>query len=131
MLDSLIVFFAILIGFWYWKSFSHPKDYPPGPRLPLPLVGDAYILGSDLDTGFQKLFEKYGKTCGFWLGPNRATFIADFETLQEVLNKSEASDRMKTAVSRKFPNLRYAYCYFENFFCQLPFNKYWLHYCIN
>ena len=55
MLDSLLVFCVILIGFWYWKSFSHPKDYPPGPRLPLPFVGDGYVLGSDLDTGFKNL----------------------------------------------------------------------------
>ena len=61
MLDSLLVFFAIIIGFWYWKSYRLPKDYPPGPRLPVPLVGDAYVLGSDLDRGFKSLFEKYGK----------------------------------------------------------------------
>ena len=102
MLDSLLVFCVILIGFWYWKSYRHPKDYPPGPRLPLPFVGDGYMLGSDLDTGFKNLCKKYGNICGFWLGLNRATFIADFDTLQEVLNKSETANRQTTAVSRKF-----------------------------
>ena len=102
MLDFFLLFFTILIGCWYLKSYKHPKNYPPGPRLPLPFVGDAYVLGSDLDRGFKNLCEKYGSICGFWLGPNRAVFIADFETLQMVLNKSETADRQTTPISRKF-----------------------------
>ena len=36
---------------------------------------------------------KYGKITGFWLGPQRAVVIADFDVLQELLNKPETSER--------------------------------------
>ena len=36
---------------------------------------------------------KYGKVCGFWLGPQRAVVVADFEILQELLNKPETAGR--------------------------------------
>ena len=36
---------------------------------------------------------KYGKIFGLWLGPNRAVVVADFEILQELLNRSETADR--------------------------------------
>ena len=36
---------------------------------------------------------KYGKICGFWLGPQRAVVVADFEILQELLNKPVTAGR--------------------------------------
>ena len=102
MLDLLLVFSIILIIFWYWKSYRHPKDFPPGPRLPVPLFGDGYVLGGDFNKGFKNLLGKYGKICGFWLGPKRATFIADFDILQEALNKPETSDRETPSAACKF-----------------------------
>ena len=108
MLGSLIVFLAILIGLWYWKSWRHPKDFPPGPRLPIPVVGDAYVLGNDLAKGFSNLSEKYGKVCGFWLGTERAAFVADFDLLQDILQKSETVDRQTKAVSRKLLQFRFS-----------------------
>ena len=101
MLGSLIVFLAILIGFWYWKSCRHPKGFPPGPRRPIPVFGDAYVLGNDLAKGFSNLSEKYGKVCGFWLGMERAVYVADFDLLQDILQKSETVDRQTKATSRK------------------------------
>ena len=56
-------------------------------------VGDGYILGSALEKGFKNLTLKYGKICGLWLGPNRAVVVADFEILQDLLNRSETADR--------------------------------------
>lgn len=108
MLASLIVFLAILIGFWYWKSCRHPKGFPPGPRRPIPVFGDAYVLGNDLAKGFSNLSEKYGKVCGFWLGRERAVFVADFDLLQDILQKSETVDRQTFAVSRKLLQFRFS-----------------------
>ena len=72
-MELLVTFIAIILGVCYWKfSHRHPKKFPPGPRYPVPLFGDAYVLGSDLNEGFKILYEKYGKVCGFWLGSQRA-----------------------------------------------------------
>ena len=116
MLDSILVFFAVISLVWYWKSCQHTKTFPPGPRCPLPILGDAYILGNDLEKGFKKLTRKYGKICGFWLGPQRAVVLADFEMIQEMLNRAETSDRQIWAVAGDFPTL-----FFFNFF---PFNHF-------
>ena len=44
---------------------------------------------------------KYGKICGFWFGTQRAVLVADFDILQEILNKSETSNRHQQAASGK------------------------------
>ena len=66
----------------------------------------AYSVGGQSIAGFGDEFDnllgKYGKICGFWLGPKRATFIADFDILQEALNKPETSDRETPIAARKF-----------------------------
>ena len=93
-MELLVTFIAIILGVWYWKFIHrHPKKFPPGPRCPIPLFGDAYVLGSDLNEGFKLWHEKYGKVCGFWLAAKRAVFIADFDLLQDSLNKSELANR--------------------------------------
>ena len=58
-----------------------------------------YILGTDIEIGVSNLTQKYGKICGFWLGPQRTVVVADFEILQELLNRSETSDRQVWAVA--------------------------------
>ena len=94
MMELLVTFIAIILGVCYWKfRHRHPKKFPPGPRYPIPLFGDAYVLGSDLNEGFKILYEKYGKVCGFWLGSKRTVFVADFDLLQDILNKSELANR--------------------------------------
>ncbi len=53
---------AVAGGLWLYcwsASRRHPPDFPPGPRLPLPLIGDAYVLGKDVTSGFRKLSKKY------------------------------------------------------------------------
>ena len=93
MLGLFIVIFSTLSLVWYIKTNSHPKDFPPGPRLPLPLIGDGYVLGKDFNLGFTKLISKYGKNVGLWLGSNRTVVISDFDTLKDILNLNETSDR--------------------------------------
>ena len=98
MLDSLLVTLIVMFLAWFWKKSQHSKKFPPGPRFPVPVLGDAYVLGDDLEKGFKKLILKHGKICGLWLGPQRAVVVADFEILQEVLNKAELSDRQHWAL---------------------------------
>ena len=82
-----------------------------GPRFPVPILGDAYILGNDLEKGFKNLTLKHGKICGLWLGPQRAVVVSDFEILQEMLNKPETSDRQIWAVAGN-----YHHNYFKSLF---------------
>ena len=93
MLGPIIVFVLILAIAWYIKSWRHPNDFPPGPRLPFPLVGDGYLLGTKLSNGCSSLVRKYGKTVGLWLGPTRTVLITDFDTLQDILNLPETAAR--------------------------------------
>lgn len=91
---SFICIILVLTFVWYYiRSFRHPKYFPPGPKLPLPLIGDAYLLGKDFSSGFSALVRKYGKTVGLWLGSNRAVLVTDFNTLQDILNLHETADR--------------------------------------
>ena len=95
MLEIFLTFIAILSSIWYIKSWFHPKDFPPGPRFPFPIIGDLYLVGSDFVKGLKKLKEKFGPTFGFWLGTQRCVVVTDFELLQDVLNRSETSSRQK------------------------------------
>ena len=93
MLGPIIAFILALGIVWYIRSYRYPKDFPPGPRLPLPFIGDAYVLGKDYNIGFTSLIRKYGKSVGLWLGSNRTVLVSDFDILQEILNIYETSDR--------------------------------------
>ena len=91
----LYLFLVLIVSvfLWYIKSYQHNKKFPPGPRWPLPFAGDAYLLGKDLHGGLDKITEKYGRISGMWLGHQRAILVADFDILQDMLNKNEASHR--------------------------------------
>ena len=57
------------------------------------------LCRKDTEKGITDLIQKYGKICGFWLGPQKAVVIADFEIIHELLNKPEVSDRQDWAVA--------------------------------
>ena len=59
MSGPFIAIILVLILFWYISSWRHPKYFPPGPILPLPLIGDACLLGKDVSEGFSALIKEY------------------------------------------------------------------------
>ena len=93
----LAVFFVTLLFVWYWQNWSHPKRFPPGPRLPVPIIGDAYTLDQDLYKGLCNLVDRYGNFCGLWFGGNRAVIINDYEACMDILNRKESTGRQKIA----------------------------------
>ena len=93
MFGPIIVFLLVLAIVLYIKSWKHPKNFPPGPRFPVPLLGDGYVIGTKFSDGFSSLIKKYGKSVGLWLGPTRTVLIADFDTLQDILNLHETAVR--------------------------------------
>ncbi len=65
----MFIFFVItlltLSVWWYRKKvWIYPDNFPPGPRAPLPILGDALSLGKDIPVGVDKLHEKYGPIIG-------------------------------------------------------------------
>ena len=93
----LVVFLVTLLFVWYWQNWSHPKRFPPGPRLPVPIIGDAYTLDQDLYKGLCNLIHRYGNFCGLWFGGNRAVIINDYEACMDILNRNESTGRQKFA----------------------------------
>ena len=89
----LIPFLLILLTVYHIKKSRLPKDFPPGPRFPLPFVGDGYILGSDVTTGFQKLREKYGETFGLFIGSKKAVVLYDPELIIKAMAMDEIAGR--------------------------------------
>ena len=85
--------FILLLLILYRKSWNHPKTFPPGPRFPIPFLGDTYMIGNDYKTGFHLLHKKYGASVGMWMGRHRAVLISDFEILQDIMNKPETTLR--------------------------------------
>ncbi len=92
----LILTAASIVSFVLWyrlKVWVYPDNFPPGLRLPLPLIGDAWALGKDLAPGIIDLHRKHGNLVGFSLGGTPAVSISDFETIQEALAKPEFNSR--------------------------------------
>ena len=89
----LILFLILLTCVHYKKTFWYPKLFPPGPQIPLPLIGDAYVLGKDAINGFQALRAKYGDVIGLYLGNMRSVVIMCPETMVEAMAMDELSAR--------------------------------------
>ncbi len=101
MFDVLLIFAVIFLLVRYVRSSQHPDKFPPGPRAPLPILGDAYVLGQDLVEAFKGLRQKYGDIFGFWMGPRRAVAICTFDDMQELLNKPETANRQYVEIVRE------------------------------
>ncbi len=50
---------ALLASLWLLAlRRRHPPGFPPGPRAPLPLIGDLAAVGNNLTEGFEALARK-------------------------------------------------------------------------
>ena len=49
---------VVLFAVYHYKKFSQPANFPPGPRFPLPVIGDAWVMGTDMTAGFNNLVGK-------------------------------------------------------------------------
>ncbi len=93
MLDVVVAFLVAYSLYWFFVLKRHPERFPPGPRLPIPLVGDAFQLFRSRVEAFQELRERYGDIFGFWGTTARVVVVSSFELIQEVGAKEEFSDR--------------------------------------
>ena len=100
----LFMIVVVLLLLWYLQTWTHPKNFPPGPRKPLPVVGDAYSFDKEVYKSFCDLSREYGDICGFWLGSRRTVVISNFEMIQDILNMHASTGRQGMAPNSK-PNL--------------------------
>ena len=76
----LLVIVSVIAFVAYWRSVTRmPDSFPPGPKFPLPVVGDAYMLGGNVIEGFSKLGQQYGNIYGLYMGPQRTVIINDYD----------------------------------------------------
>ncbi len=93
---ELVIFFVIVFLFWYKKKvWIYPANFPPGPRAPLPLVGDAYRLTADIPVGLKYFHKKHGNIIGLNAGGLLTVSISDYETIQKTMAMDEYSHRIK------------------------------------
>ena len=78
MIDLILFIIFILVLYW-WFLTRLPKDFPPGPRFPIPILGDNLSLGDNITMGIANLTEKYGNIVGMWMGPLKTVIISDFD----------------------------------------------------
>ncbi len=84
MLELIAIFVLALILYWFLVATKHPKDFPPGPRLTVPILGNALSIGKDLPLGMDRLRERYGDVCGLFVAKDRSVIISDYALIQEV-----------------------------------------------
>ena len=98
MITALIALVVGLATYWF-MSTRHPKNFPPGPRFPLPFVGDSYVIGNvDIGTGVLQLQKKYGDVIGMFIGSQRSVFLCDYDIIKEALSKDEVSGRKQNPI---------------------------------
>jgi len=56
-MDTLILVLALILlaVYGFYVSTKHPENFPPGPRFPLPFIGDGLAVGGNNVQGFTRL----------------------------------------------------------------------------
>ena len=106
LLSSIMFLFITLFGcliVWYFLTWKHPKNFPPGPRLHLPLLGNSLpmLINGDVYQSMRQLSDKYGDYCGIWLGKYRAVTVKDFDGMHTLLSQTSTTGRQKIAAKCK------------------------------
>ncbi len=65
----------VALSAWWVLRRRLPAGFPPGPRAPLPVLGDLLSVGTDLTRGYAALAEKYGDIVGFWIGHEKTVLV--------------------------------------------------------
>ncbi len=86
MLQYLLLLIVLWCAWWY-KVTRVPKNFPPGPRFPLPVIGDLHLFGGNIYMGFRKFRKRYGDIYGFSMGPRKVVALSTYELIQEAFSK--------------------------------------------
>jgi len=87
------------------SSFEYPPGFPPGPRFPLPLLGEVWVLGfRDFTASIASMASKYNGAFGFYVNKSRIVVLSSPELIKEAMSREELTDRPflpSIALSRK------------------------------
>jgi len=94
MLDTILIVSIVLIVWWMW-TMRMPRSFPPGPRLPLPIIGDSYkMTHGSLTATIKSMRKQYGDVFGFYLTSNwKVVFVCDPQLLNQVAFSKDFSSR--------------------------------------
>ena len=86
-----IIVTSLIFLFWWWitKDKRYPENFPPGPRLPFPLIGDAWCLGTDLYKGLRRLVAKHGPIVGIQVGEILTVVLGSYDLIQEACSRED------------------------------------------
>ena len=89
MLAEFAVFTFCLYCIWYvYSTMKERKTLPPGP-FPLPLIGNAHLVGKDMPSSLQLLGEKYGDVFTLRVPSGNFIVVNSGRIMQEMLVKSK------------------------------------------
>ncbi len=90
---ELVIGFVVLAFLWRKICCNYPVNFPPGPRWPLPVIGDIWTLGADVNKGVHRLVNRYGRIVGLKIGSQRAVLLASYDLILEAFGREEFSGR--------------------------------------
>jgi len=68
------------------KVFTYPPQFPPGPRFPLPFIGELWaLIDVDLGAAMTNLAKTYGEAIGVYMGNVRVVCFNSQELVVEAL----------------------------------------------
>jgi len=102
MLDIILITGGVFIAWWIY-TMRLPKSFPPGPRFPLPIIGDSYRMDAgSLTTTVKSMRKKYGDVFGFYLTSNlKVVFVCDPDLLNEVAFSDDFTGRRNMEVAHR------------------------------
>ncbi|CAB3406445.1 unnamed protein product [Caenorhabditis bovis] len=80
-----LLLFAGLISIAFYNFYWKRRNLPPGP-LPLPLIGNLYLMTDDVKPGYklwESLAKQYGPVYTFWIAKLPAVHVTDWELIRQ------------------------------------------------
>ena len=84
VIETIFLGVFILALVWYLKVFIRPKAFPPGP-IPLPVIGNIHLLGSEPHKACKKLSAKYGDVFSLFFGGYKVVIVSSIDAAKESL----------------------------------------------
>ncbi|XP_065069191.1 steroid 17-alpha-hydroxylase/17,20 lyase-like isoform X3 [Rhopilema esculentum] len=81
---TFIIAGLVLFALIYAKIFIRPKSFPPGP-IPLPVIGNIHLIGSEPQKSLKALAKKYGDVFSVYFGGWPVVVISSIEAAKESL----------------------------------------------
>eukprot|EP00795_Rhopilema_esculentum_P004849 gene4849-21177_t len=83
-LVTILIASLVLCALIYVKIFIRPKYFPPGP-IPLPVIGNIHLIGSEPQKSLKALAKKYGDVFSVYFGGWPVVVISNIEAAKESL----------------------------------------------